>query len=102
VRYIPEHFKLGPHTMHVIMDGDLVNDSEAYGMAEIGKQLITIQTQFDGFTAASQRQTFIHELVHMILDVMGETELSCNERFVEGFSQLLLQYMKTRRGNADL
>ena len=34
--------------------------------------------------------TFIHELVHAILFTMGEMEH--DERFVEGFAQLLYQY----------
>lgn len=37
-----------------------------------------------------QELTFLHELVHAILFTMGEIEH--DERFVEGFAQLLYQY----------
>tara|TARA_R110000782_G_scaffold243011_1_gene329553 strand:- start:550 stop:855 length:306 start_codon:yes stop_codon:yes gene_type:complete len=35
--------------------------------------------------------TFYHEKIHIILDAMGEHELSKNEKFVEVFSRLLRQ-----------
>lgn len=40
----------------------------------------------------SQEVTFYHELVHAILFTMGER--NHDERFVEGFGQLLYQYAK--------
>lgn len=42
-----------------------------------------------------QEHTFYHELVHAILDTMGEEELSDNEKFVDIFSGLLHQSIKT-------
>jgi len=37
-------------------------------------------------------QTFLHELTHAILFTMGKRE-DHNEEFIEGFSQLLHQYL---------
>ena len=39
---------------------------------------------------SSKFNTFIHEIVHGILDIMGENELSENEKFVCTFSSLLI------------
>ena len=45
---------------------------------------------------SAKEQTFYHELVHAILDELGEHELSNNERFVQSFSVLLYQFEKTK------
>ena len=39
---------------------------------------------------SSKIATFFHEVVHGILDTMGESELSGNEKFVCAFSSLLI------------
>ena len=39
---------------------------------------------------SSKINTFIHEVVHGVLDTMGESELSSNEKFVSTFSSLLI------------
>jgi len=43
-------------------------------------------------TGQSKDVTFYHELVHAIMFTMGEHQH--DERFVEGFAQLLYQYEK--------
>lgn len=48
-------------------------------------------------TMSSKENTFIHELTHCILDTMGETELSANEKFVSGFAGFLLGVIKTMK-----
>lgn len=57
----------------------------AAGYIEIAEKLSKEETQSDG----SKRNTFYHELVHTILDTMGETDLSKNEKFVSCFSSFL-------------
>jgi len=42
-------------------------------------------------------QTLYHEVIHSILDTMGEYELSKNETFVQNFSVLLHQFVKTKK-----
>lgn len=42
--------------------------------------------------------TFFHELVHSLLEAAGREDLSENEAFVDTFSTLLHQFMKTKRG----
>lgn len=43
---------------------------------------------------SSQLNTFWHEVVHCILDTMGENELSGNEKFVMCFSSFLCEATK--------
>lgn len=55
---------------------------------------------------SSKFNTFIHEVVHGVLDTMGESELSKNEKFVCAFSSLLIdpieEIVKTnKQGNIE-
>lgn len=43
----------------------------------------------------NKEQTFLHEVVHHILNSMGEATLRQNEQFVDVFATFLHQYMKT-------
>ena len=42
----------------------------------------------------SKTNTFMHEVVHGVLDTMGEFELSENERFVSSFASLLVDVIE--------
>lgn len=44
---------------------------------------------------SSMENTFVHELVHSVLDTMGEFELSRDEKFVCCFSGFLLEALKS-------
>jgi Zn-dependent peptidase ImmA (M78 family) len=73
------------------------NDSCNLGTCFSPLCLIRIQTIFDGksIPEESQEQTLFHEVVHAILDDIGERDLSSNERFVQSFSLLMRQFFKT-------
>ena len=43
-----------------------------------------------------KEKTFFHELVHMILDAMGQDELNRNEDFVDAFAELWYEFEKTK------
>lgn len=75
----------------------MAEQTDALGLAVHTAQKIILQKPNKAFTKESQIQTFCHELTHTILDTMGEIGLSHNERFVEGFSQLLYQFLKTKK-----
>lgn len=45
--------------------------------------------------------TYFHELVHLILDMMGERELYENERFVDVFGGLLHQWFTSQEGQLE-
>lgn len=44
---------------------------------------------------SSKFNTFIHECVHMVLDSMGETELSQNEKFVNTFAGFTTEIIRS-------
>lgn len=48
----------------------------------------------DNIPERMKPNTFYHELTHSILDTMGESELSANEKFVSCFSSFLTEAME--------
>ena len=44
-----------------------------------------------------QEETFYHELVHAILQTLGNDKLSANENFVQSFGTLLHQFIVTSK-----
>ena len=103
MRVIPGTFKLGPHdfNIEIHLEG-ILKDGEgngAEGLMIIGTQLIQLEEVTEDKNKAAQIQCFFHELTHAILAVMGHP-LCHDEEFVEAFSQLLYQAIKTKRGHA--
>jgi hypothetical protein len=124
-RKIPKKFSIMGHEYKVILDKDLFDSDDAYGTAEPMKKTIRIQTPKKASLTPSQLkkykekmkregkqipnnldtiditnddavETFYHELVHIILDAMGEDKLYSDERFVSLFGRLLHQVDKTK------
>ena len=62
-------------------------------MAE-GKLLIAKNFSTRQQSESSKINTFIHEVVHGVLDIMGETELSGNEKFVSTFSSFMIDVIE--------
>lgn len=55
-------------------------------------------TSDDGYlsvSSSSMQNTLFHELVHCILDTMGDKELSANEKFVCSFAGFLTEAMRS-------
>lgn len=90
---IPKRFKLLDHTIDVEVNNDLLAANNAYGTCNYVEKKVKIQNK--GIKKSQVDHTFMHELVHLILDTMGETELKENEKFVDVFSGLLSQAMNT-------
>lgn len=75
----------------------IVERCDDIGLSSSGRSIIEIAEKFDKDKQQSiscARNTFFHELVHAILDTMGERELSCNEKFVSCFASFLNESMK--------
>jgi len=90
---IPKQFKLFGSTIEVIFDNKYCNNKNLYGEASYSENKI-ILSNVDGVDDLSPDRvldTYYHEKVHLILDSMGEADLSKNEKFVEIFSKLLRQ-----------
>ena len=72
--------------------------SDLLGVCLLASGYIKIaKTTTDGEeqSVTSMENTFFHELVHLILDTMGETELSTNEKFVSTFASFLYEAIKS-------
>lgn len=64
----------------------------AGGVIEIAR---TFNSDGDIFVSESSKQnTFVHEVLHAILDTMGETELNNNEKFVCGCTGYLTEVIQ--------
>ena len=87
---IPNTIKIGGQDISIVNEERL--DNNCLGNMSIGEGVLKIANNFNNRKQcqSSKITTFIHEIVHGILDTMGESELSGNERFVCAFSSLLV------------
>lgn len=87
---IPNTIRIGGQDISVINEERLDND--ILGEICIAEGILKIADNFNNRkqSQSSKITTFIHEIVHGILDTMGESELAGNERFVCAFSSLLV------------
>jgi hypothetical protein len=95
---IPKSFQILGHTVKV-EHKEYVDFGANEGSSEHLKLKIEVakkDTKGD-IPLTVQEHTYFHELTHMILDNMGEGELSSNEKFVDTFSALLHQAIKTSK-----
>ena len=67
-------------------------DDNKLGTICVAEGVLRIADSFSNIKQceSSKINTFIHEVVHGVLDTMGESELSSNEKFVSTFSSLLI------------
>ena len=87
---IPNTIKIGGQDISVINEERL--DNNILGEICIAEGTLKIADNFKNSKQcqSSKITTFIHEVVHGVLDTMGEFELSGNEKFVCTFSSLLV------------
>ena len=95
---IPKDVKLGGSVLEVkqverCSDNTVGEMCLAAGYIEIANKFNKDNVQ----TESSKVNTFYHELTHAILDTMGESELSKNEKFVCCFSGFLADAMENAR-----
>lgn len=95
---IPEKFRLKSELIHVVIDNEYCNEDEIYGEADFTLALITLCNRYKGkaLKKSLKEKTFFHELVHMILDAMGQDELNKDEDFVDAFAELWYEFEKTK------
>lgn len=93
---IPASFTIGGIDINVNRVHNIPN-SEVLGQCNLAKGVIEIADVAEGTTQcdSSKVNTFYHEVVHCILDLMGENELSNNEKFVNTFSSFLTEALRT-------
>lgn len=93
----PFSFKLFASTINVVWNNEKMIDAGTYGRSDYGQTRIILATvdRDENLSDDRIKDTFYHEKVHIILDTMGETELSKNEKFVDQFAKLLRQSDET-------
>jgi hypothetical protein len=89
-----KEFTLGAIKWEIKTDDNRLDDLNMLGLCEFIKSTISIYEK--GMDTNLIEQTIYHELVHAILDTMGERELSANDKFVQNFALLLHQFEKTK------
>lgn len=89
---IPNNFKLFNHKITVKNYDHLIRDTTHCGESRYNWKEIVLDN--NGLRTFKE-QTFLHEVVHMILDHMNEGQLSQDEKFVNTFSELLYQFLET-------
>ena len=92
---IPKSFTVGGQDVEVVIQNTI--DGDKLGEACLWKGTIKISEIYKGClqSESSKFNTFQRELIHLILDTMGEYELSTNERFVNTFSGFLTEAIRS-------
>ena len=87
---IPDKIRIGGQDVNIIKEDRL--DDNKLGTICVAEGVLRIADNFNNLKQCESCKfvTFIHEVVHGILDTMGEFELSGNEKFVCTFSSLLI------------
>jgi hypothetical protein len=90
---IPKSFKVFASTINVQFDNVRLSNEGNLGDCSFHGNDINLCSEYRGkiISDCSVLDTFYHEKVHIILDAMGEHDLSSNEKFVEVFARLLRQ-----------
>ena len=95
---IPKRFKIFSHTYEVDLADDLFHNENIWG--KVRYRLSQISLQSDKSPDAPRplpfvKQTFWHEILHVIFFHLGEKELDDNEKLVERMSESLAQIIET-------
>ncbi len=93
---IPAEFQLFNQTIKVKYSRTLIDKKGAFGTWDLSKNKIYLQqsTRKHPLTKEQINSCFLHEFTHAALDLMGEDELSSNEKFVCNFSNLIHQMIE--------
>ena len=95
---IPKYFYIFGEKIKVSFLKAIKNkEGDAYGVwLETENKIKLAKTVFKKPLEQDQmEQTYFHELTHVILDSIGEPNLSENEIFVDKFSKALYQVLKS-------
>jgi Zn-dependent peptidase ImmA (M78 family) len=92
---IPKSFQLFGSTYTVEIEDNLRENTGNEADHSYRLKRIRLQTVSEANTQDAQEHAFLHELVHAILNQMNEFDLNGNEKFVDVFSGMLHQAIKT-------
>ena len=91
---IPGKIRIGGQDIDVCVVDRIEDEKLGRICVAEGKMLIADNFSTSKQSDTSKVNTFVHEVVHGILDTMGETELSQNEKFVLIFSSFMVDVIE--------
>lgn len=96
---IPHSFQLQGRTIEVVFDNERCNSAGAFGLADLNFNKILLANSHDGKDLPSSmiQFTLLHEVIHFVLDSMGEEKLGANEKFVDQMAGYLHQILETSK-----
>lgn len=87
---IPKKVEIFGKIYKIILVDNLLEKEKYYGIISYNNQNIKLDKNLPENLL---NQTFMHEIIHMILEEIGEKDLN-NEKFVDLFSNALYQVFK--------
>ena len=91
---IPNKIRIGGQDINISIKEHLV-DEKLGTMCLASGELEIAEKFYDSKQCESSKiNTFIHEVVHGVLNTMGENKLSSDEKFVTTFSSLLVDVIE--------
>lgn len=94
---IPESFNLFGQTFKVNFKKNLMKDMGYYGVSYFDVNLIELQEPNEELSVEQVEVTFLHELMHMVLQNAHYDKESKNEKFVDTIANLLHQFFKSSK-----
>ena len=91
---IPSKIRIGGQDIDVCIVERIEDDKLGQICVAEGKLLIADSFYTKKQSNSSKVNTFVHEIVHGILDTIGETDLSGNEKFVSTFASLMVDIIE--------
>ena len=91
---IPGKIRIGGQDIDVCIVERIEGEKLGQICVAEGKMLIADNFSTSKQSESSKVNTFIHEVVHGILDIMGENEMSENEKLVSTFSSFLVDVIE--------
>lgn len=92
--HIPIEFQIFGHTYTVKLKKK-VNKENDLGTHSRDKKQIKLKEAGDSYDQVNVEETYLHEVMHCVLDHLGYDELSDDEAFVSQMSKALHQILKT-------
>ena len=91
---IPSKIRIGGQDIDVCIVERIEGEKLGQICVAEGKMLIADNFSTSKQSESSKVNTFIHEVVHGILDTMGENEMSQNEKLVSTLSSFLVDVIE--------
>ena len=91
---IPSKIRIGGQDVEIRIVDHIEDEKLGQICMAEGKLLIADNFSTRKQSESSKANTFIHEVVHGMLDTMGENDLSGNEKFVSTFSSFMVDVVE--------